>query len=477
MKTLTSVDLATLEDGFPVPFQLSLGTYPQSSSWEVLAILRLLPGRRVVLEARNSDEGAPIPAPNSEEAPAPSRILKLFIGPGRDRYCDRERRGLAWLAEAHLPVVQVLGHLQDREASGLIIDYLPGADVVQSGDQSAAVGVAALLGRMHDAGLWQEDLHLQNFMVSSDQLWAIDGDGVKRRADPLSRGRGLLDLALLAAQRSPSEDEGAPGLLTEYCAVRGWHDRPGDDEFRQKLDQARRRRMRRYLKKTLRDCGEFMVSDDGGFRFYAVRGPGVRVLESVRAAGLLSSGEEFLDSEAVKRGNSATLVRAQAAQPVVIKRYNIKNLQQGLRRMLRPTPRFRRAWMMGRLLNLLDLPTARPLALVEGRRRFLPGVAYLVMEDLGGRDLATEIAEGGLSAARCNELVTLFLYLKRAGLTHGDTKATNFLIHDDRVHLIDLDAMHLGLRGFDQDIRRFLDNWKTAERQQFEAAFGQAGLL
>lgn len=470
---LTSVDLAALEDGAPVPFQLNLGTHPQSSRWEVLAILRLLPGRRVVLEARNSDEEARIP----EAAPAPSRILKLFIGPGRDRYCDRESRGLAWLAEARLPVVQVLEHLQDPLVSGLIIDYLADAAVVQSGDQSAVAGIAALLARMHDAGLWQEDLHLQNFMVSSDQLWAIDGDGVKRRADPLSRGRGLLDLALLAAQRSPSEDDGAPGLLAEYCTARGWHDRPSDDEFRQKLDRARLGRMRRYLKKTLRDCGEFAVSEDGDFRFYAARGPGVRALESIRAAGLLSSGDDFLDSEAVKRGNSATLVRAQAAQPVVIKRYNIKNLQQGLRRMLRPTPRFRRAWMMGRLLNLLDLPTARPLALVEVRRRLLPGVAYLVMEDLGGRDLAMEVAEVGLSSARCSELVGLFLCLKRAGLTHGDTKATNFLIHDDRVHLIDLDAMRLGLREFDRDIRRFLDNWKAPERQQFEAAFGQAGLL
>ncbi len=229
--------------------------------------------------------------------------------------------------------------------------------------------------------------------------------------------------------------------------------------------------MVRYLKKSFRDCSEFSVTEDAEFRYFAVRGEGERVLAALKADGRLSSGDDFLCAEAVKRGNSATLVRTSATIPVIIKRYNIKNLQQGIRRMLRPLPRYRRAWMMGQLLHFLDLPTSRPLALIEERRGLLPGVAYLVMEDLGGMDLATEVEEAGLSEARCQEVAGLFSQLARAGLIHGDTKATNFLIHDDRVQLIDLDAMRVGRRGFAGDLARFLDNWQEAERSTFEAAF------
>jgi aspartate/methionine/tyrosine aminotransferase len=63
------------------------------------------------------------------------------------------------------------------------------------------------------------------------------------------------------------------------------------------------------------------------------------------------------------------------------------------------------------------------------------------MEDLGGRDLASEVAASGCPDALADEVAGLFVLLKRSGITHGDTKATNFLIHEDRVHLIDLDAM------------------------------------
>ena len=63
---------------------------------------------------------------------------------------------------------------------------------------------------------------------------------------------------------------------------------------------------------------------------------------------------------------------------------------------------------------------------------------------------------------------------------HGDTKISNFVIHDDRVQLIDLDAMFL-VNGDDgrqeSDVRRFLDNFTGEVRRDFAAAFARAGLL
>jgi hypothetical protein len=335
---------------------------------------------------------------------------------------------------------------------------------------------AGLLGRMHEAGLWQADLHLKNFVLSDRGLYAVDGDGVRRRANPVPTGRGLEDLALLAAQRPPREDDGAQGVLAAYAGARSLA-LPDIGEFLGKLDHARRGRVKRYLKKCFRACTEFAVREDDGFRYFVLRNQGEAVLEMLLENGAFVPGAEFLAMEAVKQGNSATLVRTTAGSAVVIKRYNIKNLSQGIRRLVRPLPRYRRAWMAGQLLGFLDLPTARPLALVEEKRSLLPGVAYLVMEDLGSHDLAAEVSLRGFSSPLADEVADLFVLMKRAGLTHGDTKASNFLISDGRVHLIDLDAMRLGLAGFERDLERFLTNWQGETRLGFEAAFKRAGLL
>ncbi len=463
MKTLAATDLLELDAGSPVPFELQL----DSSVWSCERILRVLPGRRIVLQAKRVLEGA---------EDSTDSLLKLFIGSSSRRYRERERRGLKWLRDAGLPVPEVLEDLDGRTLSGLVIEYLPGARVIAPEDQETVEQAAALLGRMHEAGLWQVDLHLKNFVQSAERLFALDGDGVRRRARPVPQGRGLEDLALLAAQRPPQEDEGVGGLLAAYLA-----NRPGvtcsADELGRKVDQARRGRIRRYLKKCFRNCTEFSVTADKGFRYFVRRGRGELVCGLLSERGAFSSGGDFLEMEAVKQGNSATLVRTRADGGVIIKRYNIKSLRKGMSRLLRPFPRYRRAWMTGQLLNFLELPTAQPLALIEEKRFLLPSVAYLVMEDLEGQDLAGEVADRGVGASRAAEVARLFVLLKRAGLTHGDTKATNFIVRDGRVHLIDLDAMQLGTGRFDRDVARFLDNWEGDARARFESAFRAAELI
>ncbi len=461
MTALTVRELEQLDAGSPQPFELRL----ESGSWHCEQILRVLPGRRVVLRASLSTD-----------QDAGERLLKLFVGSGHRRYRQRERRGLDWLDAAGLPVPDVLADLDEAGLSGLVIEYLPGAEVIAPEDQPSVERAAALLGQMHEAGLWQVDLHLKNFIHSAERLFAVDGDGVRRRASPVPQGKGLQDLALLAAQRPPQEDEGAAALLAAYL-----RNRPGvavaPEEFGRKVDQARRGRVQRYLKKCFRACTEFSVSEDSSFRYLARRSRGELVRELLSERNAFNRGDGFLEMEAVKRGNSATLVRTRADGGVIIKRYNVKSFSKGLRRLLRPLPRYRRAWMMGQLMSFLDLPTAQPLALIEEKRFLLPPVAYLVMEDLQGMDLGEEVAAHGISRARAAEVARLFVLLKRAGLTHGDTKSSNFIVCDGRVCLIDLDAMRLGTAQFEKDVQRFLANWEGAVLETFTAAFQAVELL
>ena len=141
--------------------------------------------------------------------------------------------------------------------------------------------------------------------------------------------------------------------------------------------------------------------------------------------------------------------------------YNVKSLGHGLRRTLRRLPRYRRAWRSGHRLAFLRLRTARPVALLECKIGVFTTIAYLVMEDLGCEvaDLATWVSDQGVSEQLAAAVAELFRGIADARLVHGDTKASNFLVCDEQVYLIDLDAMMESHRGSARDVARFLTNW------------------
>ena len=129
-------------------------------------------------------------------------------------------------------------------------------------------------------------------------------------------------------------------------------------------------------------------------------------------------------------------------------------------------------------MKFLGIPTARPIALLERRFGPLRGVAYLVMEDAGREDLSERASASGLGDEQVAGVVRLFSALQAAGLTHGDTKASNFLVSQGRVVLVDLDAMHEGVAGLARDIDRFLANWldQPELRVRFRQCFVEAHL-
>ena len=56
------------------------------------------------------------------------------------------------------------------------------------------------------------------------------------------------------------------------------------------------------------------------------------------------------------------------------------------------------------------------------------------------------------------------MQLRAAGLQHGDLKATNFVVHEDQVALVDFDALEPG--DNESDMARFLRNWVDDEALQ-----------
>jgi hypothetical protein len=82
-----------------------------------------------------------------------------------------------------------------------------------------------------------------------------------------------------------------------------------------------------------------------------------------------------------------------------------------------------------------------------------------------------------LSLQLSAQVARLFVSFRAAGLRHGDTKASNFLLHEHRLYCVDLDALALDRDGWRRDVARFLENWDGDVRRGFEMVFADLQLL
>lgn len=155
----------------------------------------------------------------------------------------------------------------------------------------------------------------------------------------------------------------------------------------------------------------------------------------------------------------ATLLHHGQPLPVIIKRPLARS---GRRRLaqLWPPSRSRRAWGIGHALLHRDLPTARPLAMLE--RRWGPFVldSMLITEALPGtRDLESHLRDAYESSsprgwARTKQTLASVLaahlrQLHERGFQHRDCKASNILVRPGsppRLTWIDLDGLRRASR-------------------------------
>jgi tRNA A-37 threonylcarbamoyl transferase component Bud32 len=364
------------------------------------------------------------------------------------------------------------GRLEGGAGEWLAFDFIADARPLTEADladNATCATVLQTLAQLHAGGVVHHDLHLGNFLLTRrHDLYAIDGDAVRAiGTGALSHRHSLDNLALFVAQFPPRDNHRISRACRVYAMARGWPDEKMDpDDLEDRIAKARGDRVRRYLKKSLRECTEFHAERSSTSFIVADRAALANGLDEV----LRDLTTAVDDSPKLKIGRTATVaeVSVPSATPFVIKRYNIKNGTHALSRLFRPSRAYH-AWRNAQHLKLLGVSDARPRALVERRvLRWLRRDAYLVMEKVGGADLAQHAAmEGGLSEAVIGAVVRLFADLKELRLVHGDTKATNFIVNRDGVVLIDLDSMrHVRSRRrfearFDADLRRFLDNFTT----------------
>ena len=185
---------------------------------------------------------------------------------------------------------------------------------------------------------------------------------------------------------------------------------------------------------------------------------------------LIADPDSVIDSSRLlKDGNSATVALAEVnGKLLVIKRYNIKNFIHALKRC----PRNTRAWSSWRnahRLESLGIPTPKPIAFLEKRWGPFRSTSYYISEYIDGTDLyrlitsdrSKEINIEALSI-RFGEILNL---LADTCMSHGDFKATNFIVAGEKLYLIDIEGMREHIcrwslrRALKRDCRRFMKNW------------------
>ncbi len=438
------------------------------------AIDRLLPGKR--LAGRCTYQGR-------------QAFMKLFFGRGAKRARNRDKMGVAILRDSGVHTPELLLETTTAAAGGyaLLFEYLenakPLAGKTSVAELSELVPAVAALARLNGQGALHRDPNLDNFLIDDGRLHLVDGGAIRRKRSALGETSSLKALAALLAEFPPANDHRTPALLARYASERGWPETALPSGLRQAsnsgrgkrlhtyLASARRRRIRRYLAKTERNCTEFHRERNWRRLCLAKRDHWNAALAEFAQhpqAGLANA-------EIIKNGYSATVYRLKLGNTrVVVKRYNLKSAGHRLRRWFKHRARI--AWRNGHRLAFLGIPGAQPIALIERRWGPLRAEAWVVMPDCGSLDIHEAVRTRGWSHALLSGVVRIFQDLKTAGLYHGDTKASNFLVEGDDVRLIDYD----GLRehpGSKRDIARFLKNFDNEAQAHATRKFNSDGLL
>ncbi|MDZ7825269.1 MAG: lipopolysaccharide kinase InaA family protein [Gammaproteobacteria bacterium] len=149
---------------------------------------------------------------------------------------------------------------------------------------------------------------------------------------------------------------------------------------------------------------------------------------------------------------------------LVIKRFRHPDAWRALRRLPRPS-RARGCWHGSRLLQAHGFDVPEPLGWLERRRGPLRLASWWLAARIQGREIPDVMAASTRpeQEALIDRLADLVAALQRAGIAHGDLKATNLLLADSgRIHLLDLHAVRRvrpGGRALQRDLRRFRRNW------------------
>ena len=332
-----------------------------------------------------------------------------------------------------------------------------------------AASCVDVMARLARKGCRHTDSHLNNFLLSDEQIYVIDVAAIRRKKNFAYGMWQRENWARFLVAFDPLWQEQVLRLIRAADTQAG-----GDKKLPQAIERLRKRRKSRSLKKCFRDCTDF--SARASWRQRAVWR---RDWESADLVSFLRNPDAWIaKGELLKGGNSATVICAPMdGRSVVIKRNNMKHLSYWLRRCLR-TSRCRINWRNAHLLRISGIETPEPIAFVERRWGPFRFEGYYVCAYDSSPSVEKKYASKPPTQPELDRFSELFKRMSLARIYHGDLKSSNLLVTDKGIALIDLESMKTG-SAFNiailqqKDRNRFLKNWqdKPAQWKLFSEVF------
>ena len=457
------------------PFQLLI----KSASWKnkdesltCTALLRAIPGRREVYDALWDGRGV---------------IVKVFSHKiSAKRHLKREWRGLSLLQKHGLssPAPLFYGRTEGGQWAVVvekIADMSTVLDVLgEMTDEAKKLRLLALvckeLAKQHNKGVLQKDLHLGNFLLGDDKVFAIDLGQMRFFSRQIGRKESISQLASLMGYLSVGDTKSIAELCEAYAQGRGWCFGRSDEALLQKqLSAHRKKGVNKGLKKCLRTskrhlrikAGRYIAVFDRGFCAGAEPFDFIKQIDALMDAGKI-----------LKDGNTCYVARVPwNGKDVVVKRYNHKGFIHSLRHTIKSS-RARHSWLNGHHLGMLKIPTPKPMVYIEQLRGPLLWKSYLVTEYVQGRKLHDFLRDINVTEKQ-RSMVTgqvreLLSKLGRYRISHGDLKHSNILLAEKEAVLTDLDGMKVCRWNWMYRVRRRKDLRRFSKRNNCGRPFVRA---
>jgi tRNA A-37 threonylcarbamoyl transferase component Bud32 len=440
----------------PINLKIRNSLNPEElESVECRSLLRVVPGKRQIFDGQWNGRAV---------------IVKIFSKKlFAHRRLKREWQGLNLLRRCRLnaPEPLLFGQTTDRRWAVItdkIADSFTALEVFNSAESDQGrfrvlVLVCRELAKQNNKGVFQKDLHLGNFLISKDTVYALDPARIKFSHQPLCRKKSICELALLSCYLPDDDIELFDKLCREYFDVRDWRfDRTQKALVLKNRGRHRKKQIRKGLKKCMRTSKRALKIKTS--RHFAVFDRDF--IESAKPVDFINQIDSLMDTGRIlKRGNTC-YVSAVCFNNlrIVIKRYNNKGFFHSVRHTIKGS-RACRCWLYGHRLGMLNIPTPRPLAFIVQKKGGLIWQSYIVTDYVEGQKLYDFLKSNQPEQQKFllinEQLKILMKKLSKYRITHGDLKHTNILVTKDDVVLTDLDSLKFHRFGFCYRIRQSKD--------------------
>jgi tRNA A-37 threonylcarbamoyl transferase component Bud32 len=414
--------------------------------------LREQPGRRRLAQARLAGG---------------ERVFLKHFAPGRHRAREAAKRALGleaarreWRALVALhacgvavPAPLALAALDE---GGFVIAtrFLEGHTLKQRLAEAAerralAVAVGELVARLHGAGWIHGDLHHGNLLVGEPGVYLLDLQAALplRAARARRRDLGELDHSLAGSLSLPDRlrlRARALGLARPFSEAARESLR-GVGRASEARGRAHARSRMRRARRPGRRYARLRAGEAVGLRLSRVDEAVVTGALEAHRRVLARGGPDLLQHGP---RSSVTRVEAQGAR-IVLKAWQARGPLRALADGLRGSPAAR-AFRSGVGLRARGIGAATPYAFLEQRRLGLPAASWLLLEDLRPA-LPADLALERFDPTRiADALARLLARLHRAGIRHGDLKASHVYLAPEgprlETRLVDLEGVRFARR-------------------------------